>query len=124
MASSDQNDWHYSNRNIQVRDFLEIYGYEDKMGRADRLNFGGVHRVDITHASTKLTMKLVGFDTEAGKIRNSSGKIALIDSKGREAASWDFASLLLHWNRKHNKACYVPSLSAMQPVRQYSYGHR
>ncbi|MBK6590262.1 MAG: hypothetical protein IPG22_18430 [Acidobacteria bacterium] len=30
--------------------------------------------------------------------------------------------MLLHWNRKHNQACYVPSLSETQPERRYRYG--
>ena len=111
-------------KTLGVHDFLELYGYEDKMGRSDRLNFGGIHKVNIPHASTGLTMKLIGFDEDSGKIRNATGKIALMDSNGNEAATWDFASLLLHWNRKHNQACYVPSLSNVKPVRQYSYGHR
>ena len=107
-----------------VGDFLYLYGYEDKMGRADRLNFGGIHKVGIPHNTTGLTMKLIGFDHDSGKIRNTSGKIALLDADGHEAASWDFASLLLHWNRKHNQACYVPAISSIKPIRQYSYGSR
>jgi len=41
-----------------------------------------------------------------------------------EAASWSFSSLLLHWNRKHNQACYVPSLSDIRNERQYKYGNK
>jgi len=67
-------------------------------------------------------MKLIGFDQESGKIRNSNGSISLIDQKGNEAASWSFSSMLLHWNRKHDKACYVPSLSDTKGDRKYKYG--
>jgi len=104
--------------------FLNNYGYEDKTGREDRINFGGIHKVGICHDHTKLEMKLIGFDTEKGKIRNSNGKIALIDKKGNEAAAWSFSSLLLHWNRKHNQSCYVPSILENNVQRSYKFGDK
>lgn len=102
--------------------FLRRYGYSDKTGREDRINFGGVHKVGSRHPSTNLELQLVGYDHEAGKIRNSNGKISLIDLNGDEAASWSFSSLLQHWTRKHNQACYVPSLSNTVKDRMYKYG--
>jgi hypothetical protein len=102
--------------------FIRTYGYADKMGREDRLNFGGIHKVGEEHPTTLLTMKLIGFDEHEGKIRNTSGSISLVDNKGNEAASWSFISLLKHWNRKHNQACYIPSLSKTSIPRQYQYG--
>ncbi|MDZ7648258.1 MAG: MvaI/BcnI family restriction endonuclease [Cytophagales bacterium] len=104
--------------------FIRKYGYPDKTGRPDRLNFGGVHKVDVQHSTTNLKMTLEGFDKESGKIRNASGKIVLLDGSGNEAASWSFSSLILHWNRKHNKACYVPSLSEKLPLLKYKYGNK
>ena len=68
-------------------------------------------------------MSLIGFDLASGKIKKTDGKIALVDEKGRIAASWSFASLLLHWNRKHHQACYIPSLSERKPKRKYQYGN-
>jgi hypothetical protein len=103
--------------------FIRKYGYPDKTGRPDRLNFGGVHKVDIQHSTTNLKMILDGYDKDTGKIRNTSGKIALIDNSGNEAASWSFSSLILHWNRKHNQACYVPSLNEKTPILKYKYGN-
>jgi hypothetical protein len=88
------------------------------------MNFGGVHKAGKIHAITKLEMKLIGFDQESGKIRNSNGSIALIDQKGNEAASWSFSSMLLHWNRKHDKACYVPSMIDKDGDRKYKYGNK
>ena len=87
------------------------------------MNFGGVHKTGIRHASTNLEMQLIGFDVDSGKIRSTNGRIALIDIEGNETASWSFASLLLHWNRKHNQACYVPSLTEKENGRQYKYGN-
>ncbi|WP_083158081.1 MvaI/BcnI family restriction endonuclease [Allomuricauda sp. CP2A] len=103
--------------------FIKTYGYPDKLGRPDRMNFGGVHKAGELHPTTKLEMKLIGFDQESGKIRNSNGSISLIDQQGNEAASWSFSSMLLHWNRKHDKACYVPSLSNTKGDRKYKYGN-
>jgi len=106
-----------------VEAFIRKYGYPDKNGVPDRINFGGIHKVGINHSTTNLRLDLTGFDNEYGKILNSDGKICLIDSKGDDAASWSFASLLKHWNRKHNMACYVPSQTLKQPYLQYRYGN-
>ena len=103
--------------------FLRQYGYPDRTGRKDRINFGGVHKLGIRQSLTNLEMQLIGFDTGSGKIRNTDGRIALVDIKGNETASWSFASMLTHWNRKHNKACYVPSLSRTVNEREYKYGN-
>lgn len=91
--------------------FIRKYGYADKSGKENRMNFGGVHKIGVKHQLTNLEMQLIGFDNASGKIRNTNGRIALVDVRGNEAASWSFSSMLLHWNRKHNQACYVPSLS-------------
>lgn len=107
-----------------VEKFLRTYGYEDKRGREDRINFGGVHKVGIKHSLTNLELKLIGFDQESGKIRNTDGRISLIDESGNETASWSFSSLLLHWNKKHNQACYVPSISTSNDGRYYKYGDK
>ena len=108
-----------------TEEFLIKYGYADRTGREDRINFGGVHKNGLRHTSTNLEMQLIGFDVESGKIRNSNGRIALVDIDGNEAASWSFSSMLLHWNRKkHNQACYVPSLSEKINERKYKYGNK
>jgi len=71
-----------------------------------------------------LTLNLTGFDKETGKIRSTDGRISLVDKAGSDAASWSFSSMLLHWNRKHNQACYVPSmLDRNEPIR-YKYGNK
>jgi len=103
--------------------FLRRYGYADKTGREDRINFGGVHKTGMSHPLTNLEMQLIGFDVNTGKIRNTNGRISLVDINGNETASWSFASMLLHWNRKHNQACYVPSLSETIKERHYKYGN-
>lgn len=106
-----------------AKSFIERYGYLDLLGRDDRMNFGGVHKYDRIHPRTKLKFALIGFDVESGKIRNTDGQIALIDIYGEIAAGWSFTSLLLHWNRKHNQACYVPSMTLNNDGRHYKYGN-
>jgi hypothetical protein len=102
--------------------FIRRYGYNDKRGRADRMNFGGIHKAGQRQKSTDLQLELIGFDAQSGKIRNTDGRIALIDANGNEAASWGFAETILHWNRKHSQACYVPSLMNNELTRRYRYG--
>ena len=99
--------------------FVRCYGYPDKRGVADRLNFGGVHRAGLRHAATKLELVLAGWDSD--RITSLGGGIELRDTAGKVAARWSFASLLEHWKRKHAKAVYVPSNSALEP-RRYRYG--
>jgi hypothetical protein len=104
--------------------FLHKYGYPDRTGRLDRINFGGIHKAGVRNPLTNLELQLIGFDVESGKIRNTSGCIALLDVRGNETASWSFSSMLLHWNRKHHMACYVPSLSEFNQGRFYKYGNK
>lgn len=107
-----------------VESFIRKYGYEDRRGREDRLNFGGIHKMGLVHPLTGLKLLLLGYDTESGKIRNSDGSVALIDCNGIIAASWSFSSLLKHWNRKHNQACYVPSQTRKEPELEYKFGNQ
>lgn len=122
LMTPEPTDGFYKARGTE--DFLLKYGYPDKSGKADRINFGGVHKTNVRHHSTNLEMQLTGFDTESGKIRSTNGRIALVDIDGNEAAAWSFSSMLLHWNRKHNQACYVPSLSDKTDGRKYKYGNQ
>ena len=55
--------------------FVRTYGYPDKMGRPDRLNFGGIHKAGIIHPTTQLEMRLIGFDLESGKIKHKRKKL-------------------------------------------------
>ena len=50
-----------------------------------------------------------------------NGGIILADPSGNTAAKWDFISILKHWNRKHNRAAYVPSITRNNP-RSYMFG--
>lgn len=106
-----------------VEAFVRKFGYADKVGREDRMNFGGTHFFGKTQASTGLILVLNGYDAKTGKILDAEGALQLVDHTGLVAASWSFSGLLGHWSRKHNKAVYVPSMKRMEPTCQYHYGH-
>lgn len=106
-----------------AKEFVLQYGYPDKRGREGRLNFGGLHHVDRTAASTGLTMRLIGYDAAAGVITDAGGAVALLDSNDRLAASWSFGGLLKHWSRKHSAAAYVESAKRAEPLA-YRFGPR
>lgn len=107
-----------------VEAFVRKFGYPDKLGRPDRLNFGGIHKIGARHETTHLTMHLKGYDQSKGRITDTAGSISLVSDSGVVAAAWGFSGLLEHWSRKHAKAAYVPSQSRNEPSRQYCYGNR
>ncbi len=109
-------------RDDGIEAFLRSYGYADKSGKANRINFGGVYAVDRDfHGETGLRLALDGFDSVNGKLTDVNGAILLIDRLDRVAASWGFKGIIEHWNRKHAKAVYVPSLMRSPPPK-YAYG--
>lgn len=110
-------------RDKGVEAFIVKYGYADKVGRADRYNFGGLHYIDKLHPSTGLNMMLLGYDSIKRKIIDENGSIALVGAKGDIAAAWFFSDLMNHWNRKHNQAVYIPSMKRDVPCLQYYYGN-
>lgn len=107
-----------------VEAFVRKFGYADKNGKADRFNFGGRHFVDKVCAATGLTMRLHGYDSGTGQIKDANGCLALVSSSEEVAAAWDFRKILEHWSHKHTKAVYVPSMSRDSSVRQYQYGNK
>jgi hypothetical protein len=110
-----------------IEAFIRKFGYADKLGREARMNFGGIHKFNITHLTTKLKLSIIGFDFTAKKISDTNGFVGLLDENENVAASWSFVSLLKHWNTKHANACYVPSQNRKDPKytfskQQYYYG--
>jgi len=106
-----------------VPEFLRKFGYPDA-NIANRLNFGGIHKAGRICEGTRLRLSLGGYDPENHVITDLSNGISLMSESGESAAIWHYASLLKHWNRKHAKAVYVPSISRKDPERQYQYGSR
>ena len=102
--------------------FVRRYGYSDRRGRADRMNFGGVHRFGERQRLTGLTLGLRGFDPDTPKTFDADGALILETDDGTIAAAWTFAKLLSHWNRKHDRAAFVPSERSDGRPRCYRFG--
>ena len=102
--------------------FVRHFGYADKNGKPDRLNFGGIYACGKDfHADTGVRMIIDGYDRISGKMTDIEGGIQLVDRDGDVAAEWQFKSMMQHWNRKHAQAAYVPSLMR-NPPPEYAYG--
>ncbi len=105
--------------------FLRKYGYPDKSGIPDRLNFSKKHTVSKRHPDTGLELSLIGYNVEEGIIEHADGEIALVDTNDNIAASWGFAKLLQHWKTKHAKAVFIPctrQTNTSSGLPEYCYG--
>jgi hypothetical protein len=105
----------YGNKGAKA--FVEYYGHDSGGGS---MYFTGLHKVGLVSPKTGLTMLVQGFDPLNPKQMDVSGSVVLIDQKGNEAATWAFAELLSHWNRKHAFAAYVPYMVQKEPAA-YKY---
>jgi hypothetical protein len=106
---------HYAEQSVES--FTRRFGYVALDGTPDRLNFGGIHRVGEFHHRTGLRLEFRGYDSARG-ITDDHGGIYLTAAGGEIAASWSFAPLLKHWNRKHARAVYVPRMSRKDNSRR------
>lgn len=107
-----------------VAAFLGQFGYGDKSGKPDRINFGGVYAIGRGfHKDTGLSLDLLGYDREIGKITDMDGGLALVSKDDEIAALWKFTGIMEHWNRKHAQAAYIPSMFCSSPP-SYAYGAR
>ncbi len=103
--------------------FVRKYGYPDMAGQPNRINFGGRFLAGDLHQLTGLTLHLQGYDPIDQCISDPLGGLALIDGMGGVAAAWPYTSLIEHWNRKHEQAAYVPSMTCAGP-RRYRFAER
>lgn len=104
------------------RSFMTRYGYPDRSGIPDRINFGGIFRVGQRAALTGLTLWLEGFERATGRVDLETGQLALRDDAGVVALSFPISQLLDHWAKKHAQAAYVPYLLGVGVPNRYSYG--
>lgn len=110
--------------NADLPAFMLTYGYPDQNGIADRVNFGGIYKVGVAaHRLTRLKMEMSGFDPATGKIDAAGGEVRLVDPNAFVAASWSFDKLLQHWQTKHARAAYVPSVKRGPPP-EYRFSDR
>jgi hypothetical protein len=106
-----------------VSTFIRRFGYKDR-DVVDRLNFGGIHNALRKCVSTGLSLVLTGYDKSKKKITDPSGGLSLVSPYGEIAAAWPYVALMKHWNRKHARAAYIPSIVRNIPERQYQFGRR
>lgn len=107
-----------------VVQFMHKYGYPDKSGKPDRINFGGRHVANKVCAATNLTMEVQGFDAVTSSIFDADGQLALVSGTDDIAASWSFAKLMDHWKKKHSQAVYIPCMMRKGIAStEYCYGN-
>lgn len=106
------------------RAFMHRYGYPDRSGIPDRINFGGQYRVGRRVPLTGLTMYLEGFDALTGVVDLGGGKLVLRDDAGAVALGFPVRQLIDHWSTKHSLAAYVPYMARQYEGVQYRYGDR
>ncbi len=84
---------------IPASDWIARYGYPDRKGRPDRLNYGGVYRNGevVSLTSHQLTVDPL----------SAHGGIHLRDPSGVAVATWSYTKLLEHWITKHQQCMYV-----------------
>jgi hypothetical protein len=112
-----------------LEEFLRRFGYPDTHGKADRLNFGGTHRVgkpvdNRGKGGCVSELRLRGYDAGTDSIPDISDcALELWGGPNCQIllASWSCTKLLSHWQRKHQKAVYVPAEVRLNP-REYRYG--
>lgn len=103
--------------------FMHRFGYPDKNGKPDRLNFGGRHVANKPCNATNLTLEVQGFNIVTQRIENAAGQLALMNSHNDVAVSWSFPKLMDHWKRKHSQAVYIPCmLRKTSSGTEYCYG--
>lgn len=92
-----------------IAEFIKEYGYPDNNGVKDRYNFGGIYRATSRqfHEKTNLRLVLIGF--RDGDFTSQRGFIGLLNIEGDIVAKWTFPKLLVHWQRKHARTCFVKS---------------
>lgn len=70
--------------------FVRKFGYPDKRGRPDRLNFGGNFYLGTRHTGTALTLRFDGYDVADEQHFRPSGSLALVTDNDVIAAEWSF----------------------------------
>lgn len=112
-------------KDLGAGEFVRRFGYADKSGKSNRMNFGGRHLVDETCKTTNLTMHLKGFNPANSKITDADGAITLLDLYQTVVASWSFPKIMSHWKKKHSYAVYIPCMMRASQTggREYYYGN-
>ena len=101
-----------------VETFIRRYGYPNRRGIKDRIDFNGRHKVGFKRPSTGLELKLLGYNASAVEKSDVDGCVALVDEVDQIAASWSFSKLLNHWQTKHANTVFI---SFKRTSNQFDY---
>lgn len=119
LFTAEPDDGAYAEKGAEY--LIRTWGYIDKKGRTDRINFGGIYACEKHfHRSINTKLILEGYNSSSGEF-DANGSMLLIDSEGVVTASWSFVKLMNHWKRKHAHAVYVPCQGRAIPDRCYRY---
>jgi hypothetical protein len=87
-----------------------------------RYDLAGIHKAGVLNAKTGLEFGVEGFDSEKRQIVDD-GYLFLRDVGHEEdLARWSFAKLLTHWQTKHAKTMFVPSINNRLTPASFWYG--
>jgi hypothetical protein len=106
-----------------VERFIRDYGYADRTGREDRLNFGCKYVFNVPSPLTRVRLLTTGFEAKSGKMDGTGSIVLIREKETHPAAVWQFSDLLKHWSRKHAKAVYVPSMCRHQDSLAYRFAN-
>lgn len=95
-------------------EFVKKFGHANKFDSAHEpveyyFTTKDFDRPDEDNPEKLLKLRLTGFTDD--RHFDTTGMIALVDKRtGEVVAGWSYLKLLEHWQRKHNRAAYVPYL--------------
>ncbi len=81
-----------------ANEFVSRFGYPDRSGKPDRLNFGGAYRFGVPVPLIGARLLVQGYAPDTGI--EPDGRLVLVMAAGTEGAVWPFAELLEHWTQK------------------------
>ncbi len=103
-----------------INAFIAKFGYPDKNGVLNRLNFGGLHKYHEIQKNTGLRLELLGY--EDSRITDVNGGVALLNEDDEIAAIWNYSKLIEIWKKKHSRAVYISSQQQkLHGFQEYCY---
>ncbi|MGP5411400.1 MvaI/BcnI family restriction endonuclease [Glutamicibacter ardleyensis] len=101
--------------------FARNYGRRKPGG--ERWDFTGQHKVTgAANSTTGLNLRLIGYDASSSTILDNSGYVGLFSPDDTLVSGWSFAKLLMHWQKKHAMAAYVPNIRSKVVPTTFRYG--
>lgn len=88
--------------------FMHQFGTKGSAKDSDKISFSHKYTVKGADSDFNLTLDLVGFDQEKGRITHPQGGVVLHDADKNIIISWSFSRLLEHWKQKCDKSLIIP----------------